>query len=199
MKNLVKAWIESGKTFDDLKTEFGINVNEFDNLICLNYDQIDSPKTADIVRQCRGIVLDKNTLEIVHYPFFRFFNLDEVLEERQKVNWDNAVATTKIDGSLFGVFYANNKWNICTRSQIGGTNILTIGMISFGDLFDMAIKPYTRDEFFAKLDNIYKITIKDDDGKIKTVFRNGNKICKDKNQNTINIKDLKVDDEIEKI
>ena len=151
MKNLVKAWIESGKTFDDLKTEFGINVNEFDNLICLNYDQIDSPKTANIVRQCRGIVLDKNTLEIVHYPFFRFFNLDEVLEERQKVNWDNAVATTKIDGSLFGVFYANNKWNICTRSQIGGTNILTIGMISFGDLFDMAIKPYTRDEFFAKL------------------------------------------------
>ena len=36
MRNLVKEYIESGKSFDDLKNEYGININEFDNLICLN-------------------------------------------------------------------------------------------------------------------------------------------------------------------
>ena len=198
MRNLVKEYIESGKSFEDLKTEYGINVNEFDNLICLNYNQIESPKSPNIVRQCRGIVLDKDTLEIVHYPFFRFFNLDEMPEERQKFNWNNAFGLQKIDGSLFGVFCHNGVWHITSRSQIGGFNKVTIGMLTFGDIFDMAIKG-SRDEFFAKLDNIYKITIKDDDGKIKTVFRNGNEICKDKNQNKINIKDLKVNDEVEKI
>ena len=95
MINLIKEYIESGNSFEDLKTEYSINVNEFDNLICLNYDQIESPKSPNIVRQCRGIVLDKDTLEIVHYPFFRFFNLDEMPEERQKFNWNNAFGLQK--------------------------------------------------------------------------------------------------------
>ena len=150
MRNLVKEYIESGKTFEDLKAEYGINVNEFDNLICLNYDQIESPKSPDIVRQCRGIILDKDTLEIVHYPFFRFFNLDEMPEERQKFNWNNAFGLQKIDGSLFGVFNFKGKWYITTRSQIGGLNKVTIGMLTFGDIFNMAIKE-SREDFFAKL------------------------------------------------
>ena len=150
MRNLVKEYIESGKSFEDLKTEYGINVNEFDNLICLNYNQIESPKTPNIVRQCRGIVLDKNTLEIVHYPFFRFFNLDEMPEERHKFNWNNAFGLQKIDGSLFGVFCHNGVWHITTRSQIGGFNKVTMCMLAFGDIFDMAIKE-SREDFFAKL------------------------------------------------
>lgn len=151
MRNLIKEYIESGKTFEDLKTEFGISANEFGELICLNYSQVDSPKTESIVRQCRGIIIDKNTYEIVHYPFFRFFNFDEVLTEHEKFNWNNVVATTKIDGSLFGVFYHNNTWHITTRSQIGGNNMLTMGMLTFGDLFNKAIHPYTRDSFFNML------------------------------------------------
>ena len=151
MINLIKEYIESGNSFEDLKTEYSINVNEFDNLICLNYDQIESPKSPNIVRQCRGIVLDKDTLEIVHYPFFRFFNLDEMPEERQKFNWNNAFGLQKIDGSLFGVFNFKGKWYITTRSQIGGLNKVNIGMFTFGDIFNMAIKE-SREDFFAKLD-----------------------------------------------
>jgi hypothetical protein len=150
MRNLVKEYIESGKSFDDLKNEYAISVNEFDNLICLNYDQTESPKSPNIVRQCRGIVLDKNTLEIVHYPFFRFFNLDEMPEERQKFNWNNAFGLQKIDGCLFGAFNYNNVWYITTRSQIGGMNFASNGMLTFSNIFDIAIKE-SREEFFAKL------------------------------------------------
>jgi hypothetical protein len=150
MRNLVKEYIESGKSFDDLKNEYAISVNEFDNLICLTYDQIESPKSPNIVRQCRGIVLDKNTLEIVHYPFFRFFNLDEMPEERLKFNWNNAFGLQKIDGCLFGAFNYNNVWYITTRSQIGGMNFASNGMLTFSNIFDMAIKD-AREDFFAKL------------------------------------------------
>lgn len=161
MRNLIKEYIETGKTFEDLKAEFGISANEFDDLICLNYDQIESPKTATIVRQCRGIIVDKNTLEIVHYPFFRFFNLDEVLDEREKFDFSKmslVYALEKLDGSLCGVFSHNGKWYFSTRSQIGGKNALSIGMLTYGDLFNQALENMSRDEFFAKLDPNYDYT-----------------------------------------
>lgn len=117
MRNLVKEYINSGKSWDELHNEYGIGVNEFDNLTCLNYDQIESPKTAPIVRQCRGIVLDSNTLDIVYYPFFRFYNSDEVLDEHSLFNFNSnkIYALQKLDGSLFGVtangtYVPDHKW-----------------------------------------------------------------------------------------
>lgn len=152
MKNLIKEYFESGKNLEDLKNELGISSNSFDDLIVLNYSQIDSPKTDPLVRMCRGIVIEKDTWNIVHYPFYRFYNFEEVIEERKKFNWDKAVATQKIDGSLWGVFNYNGEWYISSRSQIGGFNKTNFGEITFGDIFDRAIHPFSRDEFFACLD-----------------------------------------------
>ena len=151
MKNLIKKYLNY-KSLTDLNTEFGISSNEFNNLIVLNYSQIDSPKTDSLVRLCRGIIIEKNTYNIVHYPFYRFYNFEEVIEERKKFNWDKAVATQKIDGSLWGVFNYNGEWYISSRSQIGGFNKTNFGEITFGDIFDKAIYPFSRDEFFACLD-----------------------------------------------
>ena len=151
MKKLIKKYLNY-KSLTDLNTEFGISSNEFNNLIVLNYSQIDSPKTDPLVRLCRGIIIEKNTYNIVHYPFYRFYNFEEVIEERKKFNWDKAVATQKIDGSLWGVFNYNEEWYISSRSQIGGFNKTNFGEITFGDIFDKAIYPFSRDEFFACLD-----------------------------------------------
>ena len=70
MKNLIKEYFESGKNLEDLKNELGISSNSFDDLVVLNYSQIDSPKTDPLVRMCRGIVIEKDTWNIVHYPFY---------------------------------------------------------------------------------------------------------------------------------
>lgn len=151
MRNLIKEYIKSGKTLEDLEQEFGISSNVYKDLICLNYSQIDSPKTEPIVRQCRGIIIDKNTYDIVHYPFFRFYNFEEVPEERTKFNWNKAFGLEKIDGSLFGCFNYKNEWYISTRSQIGGFNLINNCNLTFGDLFDKAIG-MSREKFFSKLD-----------------------------------------------
>ena len=50
MKNLIKEYFESRKNLEDLKNELGISSNSFDDLIILNYSQIDSPKTDPLVR-----------------------------------------------------------------------------------------------------------------------------------------------------
>ncbi len=151
MKNLIKEYFDSGKTLNDIKNEYGISYNVFNNLVILNYSQIDSPKTNPLVRMCRGIVIEKNTWNIVHYPFYRFYNFEEITEENKKFNWDNAVATTKIDGSIFGIFNYNDNWYVSSRFQIGGLNTPN-GIITYYDIFKKAIYPLNDDEFFSVLD-----------------------------------------------
>ena len=61
---------------ESLKSEFGINVKEYDDLFVLNYDQIESPKTHPIVQECRSLILDKQ-FNVVSRSFDRFFNFGE--------------------------------------------------------------------------------------------------------------------------
>lgn len=151
MENLIANYLQT-HSLDQLKEEYGIKYNIFNtgkshDLVCFSYSQIDSPKTDPIVRFSRGIVLEKDTWKIINYPFYRFYNFEEVLEERSKFNWDKAYATQKIDGSLISYFYYDNDWYMSTRSIVGGENRITTNLYSFKDLFLKAISPLTESEF----------------------------------------------------
>lgn len=73
----VQKYLRSGKTLKDLKSELGIIFSEYENLVILNYSQIDSPKFHPITMECRGLILEKDTWDIVSFPFRRFFNENE--------------------------------------------------------------------------------------------------------------------------
>ena len=45
------------------------------NLIMFKYSQEDSDFSNDIVKECRGIILDEDTFEIISYSYNKFFNL----------------------------------------------------------------------------------------------------------------------------
>ena len=48
----------------ELKNKYAININQhsiYENLVQLKYDQIKSPFNVDLVKECRGLILDKNT------------------------------------------------------------------------------------------------------------------------------------------
>jgi len=94
----VQTYLRSGKTLVDLKTELGIESREWEDLVILNYNQIESPKTHPIVQECRQLILRKNTWDIVFMSFQRFFNYGENLEETKDFDFANAVALSKIDG-----------------------------------------------------------------------------------------------------
>ena len=151
MENLIAKYLQT-HTLDQLKEEYGIKYNIFNtgkshDLVCFSYSQIDSPKTDPIVRFSRGLVLEKDTWKIVNYPFYRFYNFEEVFDERSKFNWDKAYATQKIDGSLISYFFYENDWYMATRSIIGGENRITTNLYSFKDLFLKAISPLSESAF----------------------------------------------------
>lgn len=155
MKELhVQKYLRSGKTLADLENDFGIIVRNYeDSLVILNYSQIDSPKSHEIVMECRGLILETGTWNIVCYPFKRFFNYEEVVEITENFDYANATCLEKLDGSLISVFYYNNRWYMSTRGAIENESQVGFSNITFRELFYSIID--------AKYPNFWKNINKD--------------------------------------
>ncbi len=114
----------STKSFDDLTAELGIKVNRHESLplVILNYDQIESPKTHPVVRECRGLVLNSNTHKVVARSFNRFFNWGEVADEMNLFNFSDFSVQSKEDGSLVLLYY-HDGWRANTRGSFAVDNM----------------------------------------------------------------------------
>lgn len=111
---------------EKLKEEFDINFYKHPKLPLMGFKYgIHSPKTHEITRECRGIVLETGTWKVVAKPFKRFFNYGEHIEEMQQFNWGNFTANTKEDGSLIIVYYYDNEWHVNTSGSFGFSTIET--------------------------------------------------------------------------
>lgn len=114
-----------------------IKMQEDDNFILLKYDQINSDFSNDIVKECRGIILDKNNLKVVCFPFIKFFNVDE--PNADNIDWNSARVQEKIDGSIMKLWYYNEKWHLSTNGCINADNaelsFKTDKYKTFSDLF----------------------------------------------------------------
>lgn len=138
----VVKYLKSGKSFEDLKLEFAIKYS-FDaniELVILNYDQIESPKTHPIVMECRSLILEIDTLNVISQAFYRFFNYGEA--DTSNFNFSKAVALEKIDGSIIHLFNYKNVWRMATRGVIDGMNRVGDSNITFKELFDSAAEKY---------------------------------------------------------
>jgi hypothetical protein len=123
-----QAYLRSGKTLEDLTSELGISVTKHETLplVILNYNQIESPKTHPIVRECRGLVLNSEDYSLVARAFGRFFNWGEVADEMPQFDWSTCKAYEKVDGC----FTYNTKLNLW-----GG------GTIKIGDVVSKHLTP----------------------------------------------------------
>lgn len=103
-----------------LTEQFAISVKQTDDLLMLNYNQIDSPKTHPIVRECRSLILEAGTLKVVSRSFDRFFNQGEALNVMPEIDWSRAVAYEKVDGSLIKIYSYKGHWYISTKGMVYG-------------------------------------------------------------------------------
>jgi hypothetical protein len=122
----VQEYLKSGKSLDDLHNELAIELTYHPTLplVILNYSQIDSPKTDSVVRECRGLVLNKENWSIVAKAMNRFFNWGEVADEMPDFNWNNVITSEKVDGSLCLIYYFDGKWRVNTRGSFAGGPML---------------------------------------------------------------------------
>lgn len=112
------------------------------NLVMLKYNQLDSDFHEEIVRECRGLIFDEDTLKPVSVPFFKFGNYGE--SYCPEIDWESAVITEKRDGSLIKVVKLDGNYLISTNGCIDAfkaplQNDLLCPYNSYGELFFNAI------------------------------------------------------------
>src|SRR5580704_18173365 len=98
----IQKFLRSSNSIEDLESKFAIAAkrhNTYPNLVLFKYNQIDSPFSEQIVRECRGLILDEaNDWKIVNRSFDKFFNYGE--GHAANIDWDSAKCLEKMDGSL---------------------------------------------------------------------------------------------------
>lgn len=114
------------------------------NLILFKYNQIDSDFSVNLVRECRGLILDEDTLEIVCFPFMKFGNYGE--SYIPDIDWSTAFVSQKLDGSLHKVVKLDDgNLLVSTNGVIDAYKAPLMEQIgcpasSFGGLFDAALE-----------------------------------------------------------
>lgn len=116
----------------DLTDNYAIKVNDYPEhgLVVLNYNAFDSPKTHEITLECRSLILDRKTFDVISRKFDRFFNFGEYEEYYHDFNFDNYHIMSKEDGSLIGFYYNphNDTYSISTKSLAFAEGINAVGI-----------------------------------------------------------------------
>ncbi len=118
-------------TIKDLIDKYSIKVNDYPEhgIIMLNYNAFDSEKTHPITIECRSLILDRITFDVISRKFDRFFNIGEFDEYYRDFNFDNYHIMSKEDGSLIGFYYNPHidAFSISTRSLANAEGINVFG------------------------------------------------------------------------
>lgn len=88
-------------------------------LVLYNYTQECQfkEKWDNTTLQCRGLILHKETGEIIARPFKKFFNYEEIIANRDKLPNEIPKVYSKFDGSLGILYWYNNEPYIATRGS----------------------------------------------------------------------------------
>lgn len=133
-----------------LTEEFAISVKQYDDLLVLNYNQIESPKTHPLVVECRSLILDAD-LNIASRSFDRFFNYGEALNVVTDIDFTKAECFEKVDGSLIKIYHHKGRWNIATKGTAYGDSECMGHGITFQELVWKAVGVNNDVDFQAKI------------------------------------------------
>ena len=102
---------------------YNIRIKRSEGLI-LFYYEVDADFRIDIVRECRGIILDETDgYKPVCVPFFKFGNYGEPYAD--DIDWNTARVQEKIDGSLMKVWHHQGAWHVSTNKTINAESAIT--------------------------------------------------------------------------
>ena len=102
---------------------YHIRIKRSDGFILFCY-AIEADFCIDIVRECRGIILDETDgYKPVCVPFFKFGNYGEPYAD--DIDWHTARVQEKIDGSIIKVWHCRGIWHVSTNNTIDAENAKT--------------------------------------------------------------------------
>jgi hypothetical protein len=132
------------------------------NLMMLKYNQLSSDFNDVIVRECRGLIIDEDSLQPVSVPFFKFGNYGE--SYCPNIDWKSAKVLEKIDGSLIKIVNLGDDLLISTNGTIDAFSaelqLQNDEIKSFGDLVMKALDPQVMSLFEVGYTYMFELTSK---------------------------------------
>ena len=123
---------------------YSLLINDDGNFTILKYSQINSDFNNEIVRECRGLIIDKE-YNSVCIPFFKFGNYGESYADT--IDWNSARVEEKLDGSLIKVWNYDGNWIVSTNGTIFAEKAIlgsddemktSVEFVNFAELFETA-------------------------------------------------------------
>lgn len=110
------------------------DIQHFPNLYMIVYDKNNSDLNNSVVKECRGIILEKNTNKIVCYSFNKGLNLHNNLLPNQ-FDWNSTKVEKSIDGTQIKMFFYDGEWRYASTRCIDANRAYWYTNESFYDLF----------------------------------------------------------------
>ena len=104
-------------------------------LVLFKYQQLTAPFHQACTRECRGLVLEEGSWDVICYPYEKFFNVDEPNGRKAPpLDASSMRVYEKLDGSLATLYYYANEWRVASSGTPDGQGDLT-GTETFAQLF----------------------------------------------------------------
>ena len=122
------------KGFSAIQTQFKLDMKQDDDFTLLKYQQTNSPLGSISVQQCRGIIFDTETKEVVAFPFVKFPNL----KENHRIDFSKFTVREKTDGTMITLWFSTklSKWIVSTSGSLYAENNTGLGT---GDLYHAVV------------------------------------------------------------
>ena len=134
-----QRFLRWGGTLADLTATYGIRAKENAALgvVMLNYNHIASPMAEALCQECRALLLETGTWNVVSRSFFKFFNHGE--PNAHMVDWNTARVQEKLDGSLICVYFHAGQWQAATKGTPDASGAVNSYPITFAGLVRQAL------------------------------------------------------------
>ncbi len=146
-------WEEAAKQLEEWDINFHFEISPISGKEYLHLDYgIKADKTQEITKECRGLVLEKDSWGIQRYALYRFLNFGEMgvdtFDERESIIYEE-----KADGSLIILsYFEGHGWVAGSRGAIFPSAKVQGYEVTFEDLFwDVCgLTPKEANEIFDK-------------------------------------------------
>lgn len=137
----IQKYLRNGGSLATLEERYAVKAKrhgKYPELVCLKYNQIESPFAEQVVQDCRGIILnEKANWDVVCLTFRKFFNHGE--GHAAQIDWATAEVQEKLDGSLMQMYWYDGKWQVASSGTPDASgNVVCVnieGTETFADLF----------------------------------------------------------------
>jgi len=137
--NYVKELLKTNPDWINFLEEKNIVVKLDGNYAVLKYDMINCDFTDPYVRECRGLIVDRISHEVICRAFDKFGNYGESYAD--EIDWASARVQEKIDGSIMKLWFnkRENRWIVSTNNCYDAYEAENAYGMNFGSEFTGAL------------------------------------------------------------